>query len=92
MIQVNDEESLFYFFFFSSFGGGVSLNGGANLFSGIGLSVNLWNVALQASLVHFPGKNIAVGHYILLLGIFPVSDPTHIFSSGRRIIYHLSHL
>ena len=55
-------KNLYSIFFFPSFGGGVSLNGGANLFSGIGLSVNLWNVALQASLVHFPGKNIAVGY------------------------------
>ena len=50
MIQMNDEESLFYFFFFFFFGGRVSLNGGANLLSGIGLSVNLWNVANQAPL------------------------------------------
>ena len=89
---MNDEESLFYFFFFFFFGGRVSLNGGANLLSGIGLSVNLWNVANQAPLVHFPGKNTTVCCYFLLQGIFPATDPTHIFNSGRQIIYHLSHL
>ena len=48
MIQLNDEEYLFYFIL--SFGGGVGLNGGANVFSRIGLSVDLWTVALQAPL------------------------------------------
>ena len=40
---------------------------------------------------HSPGKNIGVGCYALLQGIFPTQGLNPGLLHGRKILYHLSH-